>query len=105
MYPTSLESLLLCCVLVSSSLQVFNLTTYEHLMGLFEALGVDTEESEMSFALSIDRGAFEWASHSLATVFAQRENMWKLSFWRMLWDVLRFGQRAPEVAHLGLFIA
>lgn len=37
--------------------QVFNLTTYPHLQGLFETLGVDSEPSEMSFSLSVDSGS------------------------------------------------
>lgn len=38
------------------SRQVFNFTTYPHLVGLFEALGVDSEPSDMSFSLSMDGG-------------------------------------------------
>ena len=52
----------------------------------------------MSFALSMDQGALEWASHGLGTIFAQRQNLWKLSFWQMIWDVIRFGREAPKVA-------
>ena len=81
---------------------MFNLTTYPHLVGLFDTLGIDTEESEMSFALSMDQGALEWASHGLGTIFAQRQNLWKLSFWQMIWDVVRFGREAPKVASFPL---
>ena len=77
---------------------MYNLTTYPHLVGLLEALGVDTEPSEMSFALSMDRGALEWGSHSLDTIFAQRSNLFSLSFWRMIFDVVRFGRQAPKVS-------
>ena len=84
-------------MLTHLSMQVLNLTTYPHLMGLLDALGIETEESEMSFALSMDSGALEWGSHSLGTIFAQRANLWKLSFWRMIWDVIKFGQQAPQV--------
>ena len=83
-----------------TSAQVYNLTTYPHLVGLFEELGVATEPSEMSFALSLDGGALEWASHGLGTIFAQRGNLLKPSFYRMIWDVVRFGQHAPKASSL-----
>ena len=59
---------------------------------------MDTEPSEMSFSLSLDSGRLEWASHSLATVFAQKRNLLSPSFWRMVLDVVRFGRQAPKVA-------
>ena len=77
--------------------QVFNLTTYPHLEGMFEELGVDSEPSEMSFSLSVDSGKVEWASHGLGTVFAQKKNAVSPSFLKMLYDVLRFGREAPRV--------
>lgn len=76
---------------------MYNLTTYPHLVGLFEALGVETEPSDMSFALSMDGGALEWGSRGLAAVFAQPGNLLRPAFWRMLADVIRFGRAAPEV--------
>lgn len=79
-------------------LQVYNLTTYPNLVGLFEALGVDTAPSDMSFAVSMDGGALEWGSRGLGAVFAQRWNLLSPSFLRMVWDVLRFGRQAPLVS-------
>lgn len=76
---------------------MYNLTTYPHLVGLLEALGVDTEPSDMSFALSSDGGAFEWGSRSLAALFCQRRNLISPTFWRMVADVVRFGRGAREV--------
>lgn len=66
-------------------------------MGFFEALGIDTEPSDMSFSLSIDSGSLEWASHSLSTVFCQRKNIVSPSFLIMIRDVLRFGREAPLI--------
>jgi predicted NAD/FAD-binding protein len=77
--------------------QVYNLTTYPNLVGLLEELRVDTEPSDMSFAVSMDAGRFEWGSRGLGALFAQRANLGSPAFWRMAWDVLRFNRQAPQV--------
>ncbi|KAG1678525.1 hypothetical protein FOA52_014559 [Chlamydomonas sp. UWO 241] len=82
---------------VDLGFQVYNLTTYPNLVGFFDALGVDTQPSDMSFALSMDGGKLEWGSDNLDTVFAQRSNMASPSFLGMLRDVIRFGKEAPKV--------
>eukprot|EP00879_Flechtneria_rotunda_P030571 GHRR01033220.1.p1 GENE.GHRR01033220.1~~GHRR01033220.1.p1 ORF type:complete len:106 (+),score=12.64 GHRR01033220.1:748-1065(+) len=51
----------------------------------------------MSFALSMDQGKLEWASHNLSTIFIQRKNLLSPKFLRMVYDVIRFGQQAPKV--------
>lgn len=51
----------------------------------------------MSFSLSLDGGALEWASHDLSTIFVQRRNLFSPSFLTMIWDVVRFGREAPRV--------
>ena len=82
---------------VDLGFQVFNRTTYGHFEQFLEVLGVDSEESDMSFALSVDGGKLEWGSHSLSTIFAQRSNILNPSFWKMIYDVIRFGKEAPKV--------
>lgn len=75
--------------------QVCNLTTYPHLMGFFRELGVDTEESDMSFALSTPE--VEWGSRSLSAIFAQ-PGLWRSpKFLLMIREVVAFGRQAPEV--------
>ena len=76
-------------------MQVCNLTTYPHLMGFFRELGVDTEESDMSFALSTPD--VEWGSRGLSAIFAQ-PGLWRSpKFLLMVWEVIAFGRQAPEV--------
>ena len=82
---------------VDLGFQVYNLTTYPHLIGWFEQLGVDTEPSEMSFALSIEGGKLEWGSHDLSTIFAQKKNITDKAFLGMLYDVIRFGKDSVKV--------
>lgn len=44
----------------------------------------------MTFGVCRDNGTFEWSGTSLGSIFAQRENLFKPSFWRMIFDVIRF---------------
>uniref|UniRef100_A0A7S0TSE4 Amine oxidase domain-containing protein n=2 Tax=Hemiselmis andersenii TaxID=464988 RepID=A0A7S0TSE4_HEMAN len=82
---------------VDLGFQVFNRTTYGHFEQFLEALGVDSEESDMSFSLSVDGGKLEWGSHDLSSIFAQKKNLFSPSFLGMISEVLRFGKEAPKV--------
>ena len=75
---------------------VFNERNYPNLVALFDHLGVPTEPSDMSFAVSLDKGGFEYAS-SFAGYFAQRSNLARPSFLRMTHDILRFNRLAPQL--------
>ena len=48
----------------------------------------------MTFGVSRDRGLFEWSGTSLATVFAQKSNLFNPRMWIMLFDIIRFNQFA-----------
>jgi hypothetical protein len=79
---------------VDTGFIVYNERTYPNLIRLFEALGVATEPSNMSFAVSVDRGRFEYAG-SLGGLFAQRRNLVRPRLWRLVRDLLRFYREAP----------
>lgn len=51
----------------------------------------------MTFGVSRDHGAFEWAGTSLSAVFAQRANLLRPSMWRMIFDLIRFNQFALDL--------
>src|SRR5215468_2384047 len=73
---------------------VYNERNYPNLVALFDHLGVRTEESDMSFAVSLDQGRFEYRS-SFGGYIAQRRNLVRPSFLRMTRDILRFNRLAP----------
>lgn len=75
---------------------VYNETTYPNLTALFHHLGVKTEASDMSFAVSKDEGGFEYAGRDLAGLFAQPSNAFRPRFWSMVRDLLRFYREAPS---------
>ena len=76
--------------------QVFNLTTYPHLVGLFEELHVKHEQSDMSFSLQSDIGN-EWGSVGFRGIFARKLNLLNPKFWNMLREVVRFKKAKHDV--------
>ncbi|MDR3520097.1 MAG: FAD-dependent oxidoreductase [Acidocella sp.] len=82
---------------VDTGFIVFNNVNYPNLVGFFEDLGVATHASNMSFGVSKDNGAFEYAGGELKQLFAQPSNLLKPRFWRLLRDILRFNRAAPAL--------
>ena len=79
---------------VDTGFLVFNEKTYPNLIAMFEQLGVASVETEMSFAVSLENPDLEWAGSSVATVFGQKRNLLRPSFWSMLADILRFNRES-----------
>lgn len=71
---------------------VYNALNYPNLIGFFDALGVETEASDMSFAVSNPDG-YEWAS-TLAGLFAQKRNLFRPRFHRFWRTILKFNDLA-----------
>lgn len=78
---------------------VYNERTYPTLTRLFAELGVATEASEMSFSVRSDRADLEWNGSDLDRIFAQRRNLLRPSFYRMIAGILRFHRKAPALLH------
>lgn len=77
---------------VDTGFLVFNDRTYPHLIALFDALGVDSVASQMSFSVRHDAAGIEWAGTNLATLFAQPANALRPAYWHMLADLVRFNR-------------
>lgn len=85
-------------VAVDTGFIVYNELNYPNLVALFDHLGVKTRPTDMSFAASLDGGRIEYAGGaSPAALFAQKSNLLRPRFWRMLADVLRFYRNAPAL--------
>ena len=83
---------------VDTGFLVLNERTYPNLLRLFAELGVETATSEMSFSVQVPGADLEWSGCDLNTVFAQRRNLLRPRFWRMLSDLLRFNRLATALA-------
>jgi predicted NAD/FAD-binding protein len=79
---------------VDTGFIVFNEWTYPNFVALMRELGVAWQPSNMSFSLRCERSGLEYNGTSLDTVFAQRRNLLRPSFLRMLTEILRFNATA-----------
>lgn len=73
---------------------VFNDQTYPNFITLLDEIGQQSLASEMSFSVQSDTGAPEYCGSSLNAMFAQRSNLLRPSFYRMIRDILRFNEQA-----------
>ena len=90
---------------VDTGFLVLNERTYPQLLKLFRELGVEIAKSEMSFSVQVPSHGtardLEWSGCDLNTVFAQRSNLLRPRFWRMLVDLMRFNKLATALAASG----
>jgi uncharacterized protein len=83
---------------VDTGFIVFNDWTYPNLIALFDHLGVAVEPSNMSFGISLNDGALEYASEArFSSLFAQKSNLLRPDYWRMLLDMKKFYARGPRL--------
>jgi predicted NAD/FAD-binding protein len=81
---------------VDTGFIVYNNKNYPNLEAMFEHLGVASERTVMSFAASLDNGAFEYCGEGLNGMLGQRRNMFRKRFWQLFRDILRFYREAPR---------
>ena len=79
---------------VDTGFIVYNQLNYPNLVGLLDALGVASVETDMSFAFAGD--GREWSSNFPRGVFAQKRNIANPRFLRMLADIRRFNRQAHD---------
>lgn len=87
---------------VDTGFIVFNDWTYPNFIALLEKLGVASQPSSMSFSVRNEVSGLEYNGNTLNTLFAQRLNLLRPSFWRMIRDILRFNREAPALLKDGL---
>lgn len=76
---------------------VFNDRTYPHFTRLLDELAVESQPTTMSFSVRDAHTGLEYNGHSLNALFAQRRNLLRPSFHRMIADIFRFIQKAQKL--------
>lgn len=82
---------------VDTGFIVFNDRTYPNFIQLLDTLGVASQPSEMSFSVRCEKTGLEYNGTSLNALFAQRRNLLRPRFYRMIRDILRFNTECLEL--------
>ncbi len=86
---------------VDTGFIVFNDRTYHNFIALLDELGVEWQPSHMSFSVHCEKTGFEYNGTTLNSLFAQRRNFLRPSFYRMISEIMRFNKTAPELLEDG----
>lgn len=82
---------------VDTGFMVFNDRTYPNFCQMLDRLGVASRPAEMSFGVRCDRTGLEYQGSSLNGLFAQRRNLMRPKFLKMLSDIQRFHRLCHEL--------
>lgn len=85
-------------VWADTGFMVFNERTYPNFCRMLDQLGVASQISEMSFSVHCDRTGLEYQGSSLNGLFAQRSNLLRPSFYKLLIDIVRFNRVGSSAA-------
>lgn len=86
---------------VDTGFIVYNDRNYPLFSRLLAELGVQTQPSTMSFAVSCDRTGLEYNGSSLNQLFARRRDLLSPAHWNMIRDITRFNREAEQLHERG----
>lgn len=75
---------------VDTGFIVFNKATYPNFVKLLKELNVPWKPSRMSFSVRCEKTGLEYSPSSFNALFAQRHNLFRPAFLRMIMDIFRF---------------
>ncbi len=82
---------------VDTGFIVYNEANYPGFTSLLRELGVTTQPTEMSFSVADARTGLEYRGSNLNTLFAQRRNLARPSFLRLITEIVRFNHAARRL--------
>lgn len=71
---------------------VFNDWTYPRFIKLMKQLDVAYQPTEMSFSVTSKKANIEYNGNTINSLFAQRRNILRPRFWRIVRDILKFNK-------------
>lgn len=84
-------------VYMDTGFMVFNFETYPNLCALFEEIKAPIKKTDMSFSVQHVPTGLEYCGSGLNGLFAQRKNIFNISYIRMLMEITRFNKISVEI--------
>jgi predicted NAD/FAD-binding protein len=79
---------------IDTGFMVFNEITYPNLLKLFKKLDVQYVDTDMSFSVQHKKSGLEYNGSNFNGLFAQRKNLFNISYIRMLYQIKKFFHQA-----------
>ena len=86
---------------VDTGFIVFNDRTYPNFISLLDEVKVAWQPSHMSFSVQNETTGLEYNGTTINSLFAQRSNFFKPSFYGMIQDILRFNKESLSLLESG----
>ncbi|OCX54169.1 NADP transhydrogenase subunit alpha [Mucilaginibacter sp. PPCGB 2223] len=84
-------------VYIDTGFMVFNYKTYPNLVKLFKEIGAPVKKTDMSFSVQHVPTGLEYSGSSVNHLFAQRKNIFSLSYIKMLLEIGRFNKESVKI--------
>ncbi|KTF16782.1 NAD(P)/FAD-dependent oxidoreductase [Pseudoalteromonas sp. H105] len=77
---------------VDTGFIVFNDRTYPYFEKLLSRIGINRKPTQMSFSVHNEQTGFEYNGHTFTSLFAQKRNIFRPRFYKLLSDIVRFNK-------------
>jgi len=84
-------------IYIDTGFMVFNYATYPHLCKLFEEIKAPVKKTDMSFSVQHLPSGLEYCGSGLSGLFAQKKNIFSLSYIKMLMQISRFNKESVKI--------
>ena len=87
---------------IDTGFMVYNPANYPNFIKVLKSIGVMGRPTQMSFSVHNAQNGLEYCGSNLNTIFAQRRNLIRAGFYRLLMDVFRFNRLGKQMLRMGV---